>query len=205
MKSARILMAAIIIQTAILSIYSQSILLGVRDNQFAQIGYTQRGWSLMLEQTFFVSKFSNQSLNGYLQYQGKASRLAYSCNIYMGMHYNNLYKSCGCLCELGFPLLPWLDINGGIRPHYDTSYGYETAFMGGIKLKLHKDVGAVLKYTNYPEYRLCEDRINAGLIFGVHNLQAKPEISIPMDGNKEYIRFLVSIKYCLELKQYRNQ
>ena len=205
MKLARIFIAAVAILTAIFPVRSQSILLGVRDNQFAQIGYAQRGWSLMIEQSVFVSKFSNQSVNGYLQYQDKVSRWTYSCSAYAGMHYGNMYKSCGCICELGFPLLSWLDINGGVRPHYDTDYGYETAFMGGIRLKLHQDIRATLEYTNYPEYRLCEDRVNAGFVFTVHNLQAKPEISIPVNGNREYIRFLVSLKYELELKRHQKQ
>lgn len=179
---------------------SQSILLGVRDNQFARIGYTYRNWSGILENSIFITKFKNQVLNGYLNYRGEIGKINYYGTLYSGFHYNNFYHSYGGICELKYSIIPWCFIRGGIRPHYDSNYGYKTAYTGNLGVKLHHDIYLLATYTNYPEYRLCNERIKGGLLLQVQNLEVQPEISIPINNKIENIRFLLSFNYKLRIK-----
>lgn len=69
---------------------SQSTLLGVRDNQFARIGYAHNNLSITFEHSVFITKFKNQVLNGYLKYQGTIGQINYYGTLYSGFHYSNL-------------------------------------------------------------------------------------------------------------------
>lgn len=179
---------------------SQSILLGVRDNQFARIGYSHNNLSITFEHSVFITKFKNQVLNGYLKYQGTIGQINYYGTLYSGFHYSNLYHSYGGICELKYFITPWWQIKGGIRPHYDSNYGYKTAYLGNLSFKLHHDIYLIATYSNYPEYRLCEKRVKGGLLLHVQNLEVKPEISIPINNKMENIRFLLSFNYELKIK-----
>lgn len=178
---------------------AQSILVGVRDNQYTRIGYAYKHWSGILEHSVFTSKFKNQVLNGYVEYQGNTGRLEYRGTVYGGFQYNKLYHSYGGMCEGIYPLASWCYVEGGIRPHYDSSYGYETAYWGGVGFKLHREIYLTASYTNYPEYRLCEERIKGGLLIKVRNLEVKPELSIPIHSKMENLRFLLSFGYNLKI------
>lgn len=179
---------------------AQSILVGVRDNQYARIGYTCKHWSGILEHSVFTSKFKNQVLNGYVGYQSQTGQLEYRGTLYGGFQYNKLYHSYGGMCEGKYLLTSWCYVEGGIRPHYDSSYGYETAYLGEVGFKLHQEIYLTTSYTNYPEYRLCEERIKGGLLIKVRNLEVKPELSIPVHSKMENLRFLLSFDYELKLK-----
>lgn len=48
-----------------------AILLGVRDNEYARIGFLdKRKWYVMAEHSVFVTKLKNQVINGYAGYKG---------------------------------------------------------------------------------------------------------------------------------------
>lgn len=182
------------------SIYSQTIFMGVRDNQFVQLGYIDKqNWFVIAENSVFVTKMKNQSFNGYLGYKNAIFNINYMGCIYGGLHYNKLYNSYGGIVELDYDTFSWLRIKGGIRPHYDSDYGYRTAFLGALSFRVHEDISLQVEYSNYPEYRLCESRLKAGALFEVKRLSIKPEISVPTEGNMENIRLLMSFGYKLYL------
>lgn len=178
----------------------RAILLGVRDNEYARIGYKdKKNWYILAEHSVFVTKLKNQVINGYAGYKGALKELQYNGCVYGGVHYRRLYKMMGGMIEVQYPILPWCNIFGGVRPHYDSSYGYDTAFKAGLSFVLHKAISFRGEFTSYPEYRLCEKRIKVGLDFKVMNLNVSPEVSIPVESNMETTRLLMSFKYELNL------
>lgn len=183
----------------IISLSAQSIILGIRDNQFARVGFFCKHWVGILEHSAFTTKLKNQVLNGYVGYQGTFKQLEYEGTLYGGVQYNKLYHIYGGMCEGKYKLTSWFFIKVGFRPHYDSSYGYKTAYLGGCEFKLHKEIYLITSYTNYPEYRTCIDRIKGGLSLKVKNLTITPLLSIPIKNNIENIRLSISFKYILLL------
>lgn len=192
---------AILITTCSINVLAQkAVLFGVRDNEYARIGYQDKwNWYVMVEHSVFVTKLKNQVINGYAGYKGNVQKLKYNGCLYGGIHYGGMYKMMGGMAEVKYPLLSWCNMFGGIRPHYDTSYGYDTAFRAGLSFAFHKAISLRGEFTSYPEYRLCEKRIKAGLDFKVMELIVSPEISIPIEGNIETIRLLMNFRYELHL------
>lgn len=177
----------------------KAILLGVRDNEYARIGYQdRRNWYVIAEHSIFVTKLKNQVINGYAGYKGSLQKLEYDGCLYGGVHYGGMYKMIGGIAEAKYPVLSWCSVFGGVRPHYDTSYGYDTALRVGLSFALHKAISLRGEFTSYPEYRLCEKRIKTGFDFNVMDLKVSPELSIPIEGNLENIRLLMRFQY--ELK-----
>lgn len=196
----RIIFLFIFFQIGIL-VSAQSIILGIRDNQYARLGYTHKHWSGVIEQSVFASKFKNQVLNGYLGYNAIYKQLKYNGTIYGGVHYNKLYHSYGLKCEGNYQLTSWCHVKVGLCEHFDSSYGYETTYLGSIGFKLYKEIYLITSYTNYPEYRLCEERIKSGLILKINDLFVKPEISIPIRSKLENVRLLLSFNYKLNIRK----
>lgn len=195
------LITTFLITTCNIQAFGQrALLLGVRDNEYARIGYQdKKNWYILAEHSVFVTKLKNQVINGYVGYKGTLKELQYNGCVYGGVHYRGLYKMMGGMIEMKYPILSWCNVYGGIRPHYDTSYGYDTAFKAGLSFALHKAISLRGEFTSYPEYRLCEKRIKAGFDFKVMNLKVSPELSIPIENNIETIRLLMSFKYELNL------
>lgn len=174
----------------------RAILLGVRDNEYARIGFLdKRNWYLMAEHSVFVTKLKNQVINGYAGYKGNWHKLKYDGCVYGGVHYGGMFKMAGVMANVNYPVKAWCNIFGGIRPHYDTSYGYDTAFKAGLSFAVHKSISLRGEFTNYPEYRLCEKRIKAGIDFNVLGLSVSPELSVPLEGSLENIRLLMGFCY----------
>lgn len=179
--------------------YSQSyVIMGIRDNSYAQIDYSYRSkYYIKAEQSLFIAKAKNQTLCLYLGYLGKYRNINYNCSIYKGIHYNNYFGTMGGFIDIKTKFWDILDFYLGLRPHYDSAYKYKTCYKIGLGLNFHKEITFVTIYQNYPEYRLCEDRINTGLKFKVNNLVVFPNISIPIHNKKEDIRLLLSFGYKL--------
>ena len=175
---------------------TQNVMLGVRDNQFARIGIIiKNNYFLIAEQSVLVTKLKNQFINGYIGYKGKYNKLTYSGYIYSGYQYSNRFRTYGGMVETGYDFFKYIKLYAGIRPHYDSSYGYDTAYKIGLNFLLNKSISIRGEYTSYPEFRLCEKRIKGGIDINVMNIYVSPQLSIPIDGNLENIRFLNSFNY----------
>lgn len=174
----------------------RALLLGVRDNEYARVGYQdRRNWYIIAEHSVFVTKLKNQTINGYAGYKGEVGKFEYNGCMYGGMNYAGLYRMAGIITEVKYPILTWCNVFGGIRPHYDTSYGYNTAFRAGLSFAIHKAISLRGELTSYPEYRLCEKRIKVGLDFRILELSVSPELSVPLEGNIENIRLMLGFRY----------
>lgn len=174
----------------------RTLLFGMRDNEYARIGYQdRRNWYVIAEHSVFVTKLKNQAIHGYAGYKGEVRKFEYNGCMYGGLNYAGGYRMAGVMAEVDYSVLAWWKIFGGIRPHYDTAYGYDTALKAGVSFALHKDIAFRGEFTSYPEYRLCEKRIKAGLDFNVKGLKVSPEISVPVEGNLENIRLIMGFKY----------
>lgn len=177
-----------------------TLLLGVRDNVFAKIGYVHKNnWFIIAEQSLFISDIKNQVINGYTGYKSTWRNLSYKGCIYGATAYNKNYTAYGIIAEANCNTGKYFNFIAGIRPHYDSTYGYVTGYKGEACFKFHENITLKSEITNYPEYRFCIHRFKAGLIFKVFNLSVTPEISIPLKDYYENIRMLISFNYLLHL------
>lgn len=75
--------AYLIITCSIQAFGQRAILLGVRDNEYARIGYQdKKNWYIQVEHSVFVTKLKNQVINGYAGYKGTLKELQYNGCVY---------------------------------------------------------------------------------------------------------------------------
>ncbi len=86
MKIKFLFLITILITTCSINVLAQkAVLLGVRDNEYARIGYQDKwNWYVMVEHSVFVTKLKNQVINGYAGYKGNAQKLKYNGCLYGG-------------------------------------------------------------------------------------------------------------------------
>lgn len=145
---------------------SQTIFVGLRDNHYARVGLEEKhGFGAMLEHTAFSTKFKLQSVNVRLGYSHAWTRLKVDAGLYGGTQYRNGYKRAGVVGGMTYSPLSWLKLKGAVMYNYDTFYKSDVCFSTAASLRLFKYACLETGYTDMPEFRQREKRVNCGLRF----------------------------------------
>lgn len=182
-----------------ISLYSTAqISVGIRDNRFVNVAFLyKKHYSVKLEQSIFAESIGLQYMRGYLGYQFNPGLFDIKGNLYFGSSFNRMYFSTGMSADIRFRLHKIFFINGCINPHYDSGYGYRTCYYGGIGFRISKNIDLLAAYSNIPEYRVPEERLNLGFDFHVKNLKVIPRLSLNVGSNSgtKTIRPLINFEY----------
>lgn len=181
-------------------IYAQ-IGVGIRDTKYANLFYVlKEHYTFKLEHSIFSGKIGTQYLRGVFAYQQTFGNFQMAGSVYYGSPYNGSYYNGGIKIDALFHVMPQLGVTASLNPHYDSYYHYETCFMAGISVKVHRDIDVIAQYTTVPEFRQKENRGRLGVNFHVKNLWVEPSVSIPTTGPIKTIRMLVDFGYVFKKK-----
>lgn len=169
--------------------------IGLRDNNYAYLSYTLHdSWMFKIEHSAFTESFKYQYFRinaGYLKNVWKAE---IEGTPYFGTTYKNNFYNLGLQASVTLHAVKWIDAKVTVNPHYDSFYGYNTCFLGGVAVNATKNISIIAQYSDIPEYRIKEERLRVGFNFHVRNLSVSPILSVPINSDSKS-RLLVSFDY----------
>lgn len=174
------------------------ISVGIRNNRFIDVSYLYKDhYSLKIEQSIFAESFGLQYMRGYAAYQTTLGCFDIKGSAYFGSTFNRLYYSTGASIDVRYRPLRIFFVDGQFNPHYDSGDGYTTCYYGGLGCGLSKNIDVFIGYTNVPEYRMPEKRLNFGFDFHVNNLKVIPRLSLNLSSNAgpKSLRPLINFEY----------
>lgn len=196
----KLIMIVILAAGMVSSASSQTIFVGLRDNHYVRVGFEEKhGFEAMVEHTVFSTKFKLQSVNVRLGYSHTWNRLEADADLYGGIQYKNDYKRLGAVGSLTYIPLSCLKLKGAVMYNYDTFYKSDVCFSVAASLRFFKSACLETEYTDMPEFRQCEKRVNCGLRFEGGDLWVHPYLSIPLDNTRNYMRLLVGFGYSFHI------
>ena len=176
----------------------KAIVAGIKNNQFVVASYAfNSNWSVTVENSFFIRELDAQYCRVSCAYNLKLDKIDTNLSLlpYIGTNYAGAYYDMGLSLRLNKLWFEKLETLAGFAVLYDSSHGFNTTYTASVGYKLNSTIMPVLKLTNYPEFRIPEERIVAGILFNVYPLVVKPELSIPVNGDIRTSRVLVSFLY----------
>ena len=194
----------IILTFSVLALNAQSLKVGLRDNQFAQITFIgSKQWLLGYEQSLLNVKLKEQNCRLYSGYLYSNNCWDVEGIAYYGFEYDCSWQTYGFLTRGGYK---WrcLSVIGALLPHYDSGLGFDFCYQSDVVVSLwerhnsNEKVELVATYGNIPEYRMAVDNIRIGLKFQSGNLWVKPLVYLPIinqETGAKYIRFLCSFEW----------
>lgn len=191
------LLMTLVIAMAVLPAIAQ-ISVGIRNNRFVNVAFLYKEhYSVKLEQSVFSESLGLQYLRGYAGYQTTISHVDLKGSAYFGCTYNRMYYSAGISADVRYSPVKVLLIDARIMPHYDSGFGYTTCYYGGAGCRLTRNIDILAGYTNIPEYRMPEKRLNVGFDFHVGNLKVAPRLSLNVSSNSgpKSLRPLIDFEY----------
>ncbi|MDE5848626.1 MAG: hypothetical protein K2H38_00600 [Muribaculaceae bacterium] len=185
-----------------LSSFAQ-ISIGIRSNRFVNISYLYKDhYFARLEQSVFSEKPGLQYMRGYAGYETHISAFDLKGTAYFGSTFNRLYYSTGASVEARIRPIPFLIVDGRFNPHYDSGFGYTSCYYGGLGACITKHIDILVGYTNIPEYRMPEKRLNMGFDFHIKNLVVRPKFSLNLssDSGPKSLRPIIDFEYTFPKK-----
>lgn len=178
---------------------SKAINFGVRDNEFALLGFRMSHLNIDFEQSVFDQSPRHQ--------QGR---------IYCGTYYrtgNLLHQLCGFYTQeysgqyygLGFRLTETIhlgkyDFSLLACPCYDSDLSSFFAYQGEVQFRVAETCSLLFQYGTIPQYRKDDPYLRFGLNLNRGGLRVSPLLSIPMgDSTFHYARLLVNLGWSLSL------
>lgn len=180
------------------------ISVGIRNNRFVNVSFLyHEHYSIELEQSVFSESIGLQYLRGYVGYQTILGYFQLKGSAYFGSTYNRLYYSTGASADVRFRPLQLIFVDASLIPHYDSGFGYTTCYCGGIGCGISKQLDFLVSFTNKPEYRMPEKRLNLSFDFHVKNLKVIPKLSlnISRDSGPKSLRPLIDFEYTFKYKK----
>ena len=177
------------------------ISVGIRNNRFINIQFLYKDhYSVKLEQSVFAESFGLQYMRGYAAYRTSIKNFDLKGSAYFGATFNRLYYSTGFYADIRYRPIRLLIFDGRLNPHYDSGYGYTTCYYGGLGFRMTKNIDILLGYTNIPEYRMPEERMNLGFDFHVKNLRVVPRLSLNVSSNSgpKSLRPIIDFEYTFQ-------
>lgn len=160
------------------------ISVGSRSNRFIYVTFMYKDhYNVRLEQSLFSEKFGLQYIRGYVGYNTSVGVLGFKGTAYFGSTFNRFYYSTGASAEVRIRPHRLLIIDGKFNPHYDSGFRYATCYYGGAGVCITKQIDILVGYTNIPEYRMPEKRLNMGFDIHVKNLTVRPRLSLNLSSN----------------------
>ncbi len=187
----------IVLVLLIISISANSQpIIGLRDNQYAQIGYElNKSAFILLEESIYSEHFSNQKIRFIIGFQSQMGKLDINLAPYISSLWGGGYYDCGCFLNGRLSLLNTFALEFILNPHFDSHLKYMTCMSLGLKSGITKTISIFLRYNTIPEYRMNERRLRCGFEFTIDNLWVKPEISLPLEGQIKSCRVYCSFVY----------
>lgn len=154
---------------------------GMRDNRYVYGQYLLKSHYLFkVEESVFSQKISSQYLRAYVGYRGTVNQvIEYTGTAYYGHTYGSYFYSAGARVDLRYGFCKRLFVEGSLNPHYDSGYGYNTAFKVEAGASLSSAINLMAGYTTIPQFRECEKRVYGGFDFHVGRLCVTPVFSLP--------------------------
>ena len=190
------------------TVHAQSVVMGLRDNQYARAYYhSAKGWIAGYEQSLLNTKLEEQSGRIFTGYEFKRESWDVKAVAYCGSEYTGLWQAYGAWMEGAYQLHGFY-FNAVINPHYDTGLDFSFCYQAEVgvslwkKQKNNQKVEICVSYGNIPEYRMTVNSLRAGMKFISRNLWVKPIISLPIansDYGQNYVRVLCSFGWCFNL------
>lgn len=194
----------LILTTMAISLHTVAqISVGLRNNRFVNVALLYKdSYSIKLEQSIFSENLGLQYMRGYVSYQTTISSVALKGAAYFGATFNRLYYSTGVSVDVRFRPKDRLFIDGRLNPHYDSGYGYTTCYYSGLGVGLNDHIDLFAAYTNTPEFRMPEKRLNIGVDFHVKNLKVLPRLSLNIspDSGPKSLRPIIDFEYTFQSK-----
>lgn len=180
---------------------SAQLSVGIRNNRFLNVAYLYKEhYSARLEQSVFSESLGLQYMRGYAGYQTEVGIFRIKGTAYFGATFNRMYYSTGALAEVRCVPYGRMIIDAKLNPHYDSGYGYTTCYYGGIGAVLSDNIDIIAGFTNIPEYRMPERRLNVGFDFHVKNLRVAPKLSLNVSRNSgpKSLRPIIDFEYTFQ-------
>lgn len=181
-----------------------NLLIGIRNTNFAFIGYENKHhWNVRFENSLFAKQFAWQYARIYGGYSKNLEKIGIDAVVepYIGTNYSGQFFDIGIRAGISKNLGKRLELTAEIIPLYDSGKGYSTCYNSSASYNILDEIALKLKYTNFPEYRNPEQRIGIGLAFNSGNLQINPEITIPVEGDIRTSRINIFFQYNLRLQK----
>jgi hypothetical protein len=179
-----------------IKLFSQQVSVGLKDNQYAHIKYIFKfDMFADVEQSIFITPVANQYIRGSLGYTKDFNWIKGYISAYYGMAYNNSFQNYGLKIFIEKNIGKSFGMDFLLNPHQDFDIKYNTCYGISVHYFIFKEVALDLAVTNVPEYRESINRIKPGLLFKSGNIEVKPQISIPLEGNIKNIRVLCGFDY----------
>lgn len=207
----RILILTVLMLTALTKVDAQRLELGLRDNQYARIGYrANAGWMAGFEQSLLNVKLKEQSGRLFAGYAYGKEDWTVGGAAYYDTEYSGNWHSYGAQAGGAYR---WgiIRTEGRINPHYDSGLDFNLCYQAEMGVTVWKKneethcerVELNASFGNIPEYRTAVKQLRLGMRFTSGNLQVCPMISVP-DIDKEnggkHIRVLCSFCWSVPLK-----
>jgi len=134
-------------------------------------------------------------LYGGYTYQFKKIKTELDIFPYLGTNYGGAYYDFGLDLKADKYWSSKFETSAGLIPTYDSDKGFYLCYSGTVSYWFLNDASANIKISDYPEFRIPENRISLSLLFDVYELAVRPVISIPINGDIRTGRVLVSFIY----------
>lgn len=186
---------------------AQVIELGLRDNQFARIGYiTTKNYYFGVEQSLLNVKVKEQSGRLYGGYCLNKQFWNANLSIYGGTEYGGNWQIIGGYLRGGFSYNS-INLIGTLNPNYDTGLEFQLNYNVAIGYRImekkedgNQSVTVNASYGNIPEFRDNVKNLRIGVKFISSNLCVQPEIAIPgINEDNTHIRVLCNFNWRLKL------
>lgn len=190
---------------------SQSVEIGLRDNQYVHACYIDRKkWLIGYEQSLLNVKVKEQNGRIYAGYILKKGSYHAAGIAYVGTEYARRWQVSGVILN-GEIFKKRIGMGGTLNANYDTYFDFQFnydihvqyAFWQKSKENREKqqlDFG--LSFGNLPEYRNNIKNLRIGMKFASGNLWVLPEVCIPNleKGSFDYLRMLCNFGWILNFK-----
>ncbi len=178
-------------------LYSQ-IKICLRDTYYAQVGYiTKTNYEIGIEHSLYSEHMRLQKIRLLVGYHYLKNNTSLSAVPYFSTLWNGYYQDCGAYLTGNVCLLKHLYASAIVNPHYDTGIKYMTNYSLGLRVGSYYGLSIVGEYTTIPQYRVSEKLINIGVEVKIGTLWVRPELSLPMSGDRKTGRVICSFGYSI--------
>lgn len=179
------------------NLYSQ-IKIGLRDTYYAQVGYdVNTNYEIGLEHSLYSEHMRFQKIRLLVGYHYTKNNAGISVVPYFSSLWNGYYQDYGAYLTGNVRLVKHLYASAVINPHYDTGIKYMTNYCLGLRVGSYYGISIVGEYTTIPQYRVSEKLINMGVEVKIGTLWVRPELSLPVSGERKTGRVICSFGYTI--------
>lgn len=192
-----------LISTINIFIFAQSnnsLVVGIKNNQFPLINYSFKDtWNIGLMSSFFIREASSQYVKAFGGYNLFLQKIKTNFTLlpYVGVNYGGAFFDTGLGIRLNKFWFNDIETTIQTTPYYDSSYGFHCSYSAILGYKLNNNIQLTMKITDYPEFRIVENRMTFAVFINMLSLVVKPELSVPINSDIRTSRLQLSFLYNL--------